>query len=85
MSQPAKAQEPSMEEILASIRRIISDDEAKPAASTAPAHHQHLPRHRQRLKLPNPEPAPRPAQPTRPQVMSGIPPSKLRQDIIEAL
>ncbi|CAN5396379.1 DUF2497 domain-containing protein [soil metagenome] len=35
MTQPAKAQEPSMEEILASIRRIISDDEAKPAASTA--------------------------------------------------
>ena len=34
MSQPAKAQEPSMEEILASIRRIIADDEtAKPAAA----------------------------------------------------
>jgi hypothetical protein len=32
MSQPAKAQEPSMEEILASIRRIIADDEGKPAA-----------------------------------------------------
>src|SRR6202167_1793217 len=30
MSQPAKLQEPSMEEILASIRRIIADDEAKP-------------------------------------------------------
>ncbi|HLQ92111.1 MAG TPA: DUF2497 domain-containing protein [Xanthobacteraceae bacterium] len=31
MTQPAKSQEPSMEEILASIRRIISDDEsAKP-------------------------------------------------------
>jgi cell pole-organizing protein PopZ len=44
MSQAAKAQEPSMEEILASIRRIIADDEAgKPApatpstAETAPA------------------------------------------------
>jgi cell pole-organizing protein PopZ len=32
MSQAAKAQEPSMEEILASIRRIIADDESKPAA-----------------------------------------------------
>jgi cell pole-organizing protein PopZ len=33
MSQPAKAHEPSMEEILASIRRIIADDDpAKPAA-----------------------------------------------------
>jgi uncharacterized protein len=30
MTQPAKVQEPSMEEILASIRRIIADDEAKP-------------------------------------------------------
>jgi uncharacterized protein len=28
MTQPAKAQEPSMEEILASIRRIIADDDA---------------------------------------------------------
>ena len=39
MSQPAKATEPSMEEILASIRRIIADDDvtkqpAKPAAKT---------------------------------------------------
>ena len=31
MSQAAKAQEPSMEEILASIRRIIADDDSKPA------------------------------------------------------
>ncbi|HET8971726.1 MAG TPA: DUF2497 domain-containing protein, partial [Pseudolabrys sp.] len=31
MAQTAKAQEPSMEEILASIRRIIADDDAKPA------------------------------------------------------
>ena len=41
MSQAAKAQEPSMEEILASIRRIIADDETKPAkpepAAAAPA------------------------------------------------
>jgi cell pole-organizing protein PopZ len=37
MSQPAKAQEPSMEEILASIRRIIADDETgKPPARPAP-------------------------------------------------
>ena len=41
---PGKAQEPSMEEILASIRKIISDDDAKPtkpviapAAKAAPA------------------------------------------------
>jgi uncharacterized protein len=44
MTQPAKSQEPSMEEILASIRRIIADDDAtkstqKPAevAKAAPA------------------------------------------------
>jgi cell pole-organizing protein PopZ len=42
MAQPAKAQEPSMEEILASIRRIIADDDAakpapKPAEPAKPA------------------------------------------------
>jgi cell pole-organizing protein PopZ len=39
MNQPAKAQEPSMEEILASIRRIIADEDtgkAKPAAAAPP-------------------------------------------------
>jgi uncharacterized protein len=37
MTQPAKAQEPSMEEILASIRRIIADDDAaKPPAKATP-------------------------------------------------
>ncbi|MCO5093315.1 PopZ family protein [Bosea sp. (in: a-proteobacteria)] len=35
MSAQAKPSEPSMEEILASIRRIISDDEAKPAEDAA--------------------------------------------------
>jgi cell pole-organizing protein PopZ len=42
MTQPAKSQEPSMEEILASIRRIIADDDAtkttpRPEAQPAPA------------------------------------------------
>src|SRR5262249_46385249 len=39
MTQAAKAQEPSMEEILASIRRIIADDASKPAKApeAAPA------------------------------------------------
>ena len=36
MNQPAKAQEPSMEEILASIRRIISEDDAPAEAAAAP-------------------------------------------------
>src|SRR4051794_41195124 len=46
MTQPAKGQEPSMEEILASIRRIIADDdrEKPPAKAAEPA--------------PMPEPAP---------------------------
>lgn len=37
MSQAAKAQEPSMEEILASIRRIIADDDGKAPKAAAPA------------------------------------------------
>lgn len=52
MSQAAKVQEPSMEEILASIRRIIADDDgsgkAAKASATAP---------------PKPAPAPPPPQP----------------------
>jgi cell pole-organizing protein PopZ len=39
MNQPAKSHEPSMEEILASIRRIIADDDAKavtPAVAPSP-------------------------------------------------
>lgn len=48
MTQPAKAQEPSMEEILASIRRIISDDD--PSKAAAPA---------QKPAAPRPAPMPR--------------------------
>lgn len=36
MAQPAKAQEPTMEEILASIRRIIADDDATKPSGDAP-------------------------------------------------
>ncbi len=36
MTQPAKSQEPSMEEILASIRRIIADDDASKTSQRAP-------------------------------------------------
>jgi cell pole-organizing protein PopZ len=36
MNQPAKAQEPSMEEILASIRRIIADDDTTKSPPAAP-------------------------------------------------
>jgi uncharacterized protein len=72
MSQPAKVQEPSMEEILASIRRIIADDEAKPPVAEKPA-----------SPAPAPAPAPVPAKPAavapvaKPAVMADIPPSKI--------
>lgn len=67
-----------MEEILASIRRIISDDEAKPAvaetaAAPAPAPTPAAP---PKTELPKPEIA-RAAPATRPPVMAGIPPSKI--------
>jgi uncharacterized protein len=55
MSQSAKVQEPSMEEILASIRRIIADDDVKkPAAAAQPA------------PPPRPVPAPPPPRPVTP-------------------
>jgi uncharacterized protein len=50
MTQPAKSQEPSMEEILASIRRIIADDDASKSAQRAA----------------EPSPPPKPAVPPRP-------------------
>jgi uncharacterized protein len=73
MTQPAKVQEPSMEEILASIRRIIADDEAKPAAADKPA------------SPPTPASPPAPAKPEPPAaapaakapVMKDIPPSAI--------
>jgi cell pole-organizing protein PopZ len=56
MTQPAKSQEPSMEEILASIRRIIADDDAnKTAPRPAPAPEP--------PKAVAPAPPPRPAPP----------------------
>lgn len=60
MTQAAKAQEPSMEEILASIRRIIADDEAKPVAGEAAAA--------------KPEPAPARPQAAAPQPVKAAPP-----------
>jgi cell pole-organizing protein PopZ len=65
MSQPAKVQEPSMEEILASIRRIIADDDtAKPAAAAKPAPTPAAPAPRPAAMPPRnpipPSPAPQP-------------------------
>ncbi|WP_199751555.1 DUF2497 domain-containing protein [Bradyrhizobium sp. RP6] len=61
MTQPAKVTEPSMEEILASIRRIIADDEAKPPPADAA----------------KPEKTAAPAATPKPQAMNDIPPSKV--------
>jgi cell pole-organizing protein PopZ len=68
MTQPAKVQEPSMEEILASIRRIIADDEAKPPAAEKPAAPQSM-------AQPEKSSAAPPA--ARPPVMKDIPPSAI--------
>jgi hypothetical protein len=57
MAQAAKAQEPSMEEILASIRRIIADDEAKPPAPAAVRPASPPP---EAVAAPPPEPEPEP-------------------------
>jgi uncharacterized protein len=61
MNQPARAQEPSMEEILASIRRIIADDDAsKTPAGELPQAEPPPPRPVQ--PLPPVQPAPPPVQ-----------------------
>ena len=71
MTQTAKAQEPSMEEILASIRRIIADDDAgKPANARLnlrrrPSSRQRPRRQHRRLRRSKPAapPMPKPATP----------------------
>ncbi|TMJ02613.1 MAG: DUF2497 domain-containing protein [Alphaproteobacteria bacterium] len=70
MTQAAKAQEPSMEEILASIRRIIADDDGeKPAA-------------RPEARAPEPPPAKAPVPPPKP---APAPPPGNKQDDIDAM
>ena len=69
MTQAAKAQEPSMEEILASIRRIIADDDgSKPAKPEAKAPEPPA------AKAPPPKPASAPP-----------PPAAMKQDDIDAM
>ena len=73
MTQAAKAQEPTMEEILASIRRIIADDDAKPPAPP-PA--------------PTPPPVaaqPRPAPPPPPAPPPIVEPKAVEQDGVDLL
>jgi len=66
MTQPAKVQEPSMEEILASIRRIIADDEAKPPAAEKAAAPEPVKVEKPAAVAPAPKPA-----------MNDVPPSKI--------
>src|ERR1700722_6895846 len=73
MTQPAKVQEPSMEEILASIRRIIADDEAKPPAAEKPPAAA-TPAAAAPVKPEKPAAA---APAAKPPVMSDIPPSAI--------
>jgi uncharacterized protein len=68
MTQPAKVQEPSMEEILASIRRIIADDEAKPTAAEKPS---------SPVAAPAKPEKPAAAAPAAKPVMNDIPPSAI--------
>ena len=64
MTQAAKSQEPSMEEILASIRRIIADDDATKAPPKAP----------EPAKAAAPAPAPARPAPPRPAAVAPAPP-----------
>jgi cell pole-organizing protein PopZ len=75
MTQAAKAQEPSMEEILASIRRIIADDEPKPAARPEPKAPEPPPAAKAPSPTPSPPPKPAPAPA----------PAAMKQDDIDAM
>jgi uncharacterized protein len=66
MTQPAKSQEPSMEEILASIRRIIADDDAAKSAQRAAAETTKPPPPVQPVPPPPPPPPPVQAAPPPP-------------------
>jgi uncharacterized protein len=70
MTQPAKSQEPSMEEILASIRRIIADDDASKTAQRAPEPVKAEPPPAPPAARPSPPPAP-----TRPQFEADFSPA----------
>ena len=82
MNQPAKSQEPSMEEILASIRRIIADDDGtkgQPKASE-PVVSKAAPPPRPVMPAPPPAPPPRAAEPAPPPE-----PAKTQEEIDEML
>src|SRR5436190_24106592 len=81
MTQPAKVQEPSMEEILASIRRIIADDEAKPSEAKPSEAKPSEANPAAAEKPANPpaaaKPEPPPAPPAKPPAMKDVRPSAM--------
>jgi cell pole-organizing protein PopZ len=76
MTQPAKVQEPSMEEILASIRRIIADDEAKPS-DNKPADNKPAEKGTRAAAPASSEAPAAPPPASKPAVMTDIPPSAI--------
>jgi uncharacterized protein len=76
MTQTAKAQEPSMEEILASIRRIIADDDSKPAKAPEVA---------AAAKAPQSPPAAPPPKPAAPLPSAPPPAAANSQDEVDAM
>jgi cell pole-organizing protein PopZ len=81
MTQPAKVQEPSMEEILASIRRIIADDEAKPSenkpSENKPAENKPAEKTTGTAAPANAEASAAAPPAAKPRVMTDIPPSAI--------
>ncbi|MGD9920500.1 MAG: PopZ family protein [Pseudorhodoplanes sp.] len=72
MNQPVKSHEPSMEEILASIRRIIADDDAKVAVPDAAAEASPPP---VAAVAPVPPPVQKPSPPSPMEFLRDIPPA----------
>src|SRR5258708_752460 len=94
MTQPAKSHDPSMEEILASIRRIIADDDVKPesaeprARAPPPAAKALAPatvRAAARPRAAQRKPAPPPPNPPEPKPVAPPAPASNNQDDIDAL
>jgi cell pole-organizing protein PopZ len=86
MTQTAKAQEPSMEEILASIRRIIADDDAtKPAKAPESAAPPKPPSAAAPSRPPPPAPPQKAAPPPPAGVSKPAAPSANSQDEIDAM
>lgn len=81
MTQTAKAQEPSMEEILASIRRIIADDDSgKPSEVPGPK-----PVTESAARPAAPRPAPAPSAPPPQPAPAAAPAKAMNQDDIDAM